>query len=307
MSCSVVSPSASPRVGYPAHRTAAPLVSILRSNPNPPRTPLASPRTPAGLNAARIEAAVTDYFSAGTYEGSTRTPMATPAVGLGFVGGGGGASVHSPRTGFAFACAASSAATSKTTTTRALDGLGLDLALLDASLACLVNASPALSSTQSPYLGSISFAAAGTHLSHHRQSPVVGVRSPRPNPSSSSSSSGGGLASRRRPSLRISDLPPLVMPDVHLSSLSHLSIPTTGSMTRGDSDASATTTCSELTLTDRLEHAGQTPGGYGTMVGLGLGAASSPGGGGANATNGKRIPTPYPERKAWLEDGDVGC
>jgi len=66
-------------------------------------------------------------------------------------------------------------------------------------------------------------------------------------------------------------------------------------MTRGDSDASATTTSSEITLTARRVYAGNTPGGGG-LIGLGFGGESN---------GGKRIPTPYPERKAWLEDEDV--
>jgi len=261
MSCAVVSPSASPRVGFPSHRTNAPLVSILRSTAA--RTPLASPRTPGGRKAARIEAAVTDYFSAGNYEGSTRTPISTPAP-LGV-----GAPYNSPHIGFALAVAESKQQ-------------GLDLSSLDASLAALGGgqASPALSSTQSPYSNNypMSFAFAGSALSQHR-------RTFSPNPSSS-------LSSRRRPSLRISDLPPVVLPDLH--SLDQLTVPSED-MTRGDSDASATTTSSEITLTARRVYAGNTPGGGG-LIGLGFGGESN---------GGKRIPTPYPERKAWLEDEDV--
>jgi len=265
MSCAVISPSASPRVGYPSHRNNAPLVSILRSNAAAARSPLVSPRTPGGRNAARIEAAVTDYFSAGNYEGSCRTPAATPA------GFGMGVPLNSPRIGFALACGG---AGSKNR---------LDLSQLDASLAALGQASPQLNSIQSPYISSISFAAAGSALAHH-------VATSSPNPSSS-------LSSRRRPSLRISDLPPMVMPDLH--SLHHLSVPSRP-MDREDSDASATTTCSDVTLTARLEYAGTTPGGdYGGLIGLGFG------GPGGQTVNGKRIPTPYPERKSWLEDEDV--
>ncbi|GAA5922247.1 uncharacterized protein JCM15063_003233 [Sporobolomyces koalae] len=265
MSCAVVSPSASPRVGFPAHRSAAPLVSILRSGVS--RTPLASPRTPGGRKAARIEAAVTDYFSAGIYEGATRTPISTPAP-LGM-----NVPFNSPRVGFALQSAESKQ-------------VGLDLSSLDASLAALGQASPALSSTQSPYISSMSFAAAGSALAYHRATCS-------PNPSSS-------LSSRRRPSLRISDLPPVVLPDLH--SLNQLSVPSRD-MTRGDSDASATTTSSEITLTARKVYAGNTPGGglgeyEGGSIGLGFG-------GPAGSFGSKRIPTPYPERKSWLEDEDV--
>ncbi|GAA5876105.1 hypothetical protein JCM16303_007023 [Sporobolomyces ruberrimus] len=259
MSCAVISPSASPRVGFPSHRTNAPLVSILRSNAA--RSPLCSPRTPGGRKAARIEAAVTDYFSVGVYEGSTRTPISTPAP-LGV-----GAPVNSPRIGFALAVAESKQQ-------------GLDLSSLDASLAALGggHASPPLASMHSPYTNnySMSFGAAAAALSHRTFSP---------NPSSS-------LSSRRRPSLRISDLPPVVLPDLH--SLDQLSVPSED-MSRADSDASATTTSSEITLTARRVYAGNTPGGG--LVGLGFA--------GGESVNGKRIPTPYPERKAWLEDEDV--
>ncbi|GAA5947096.1 hypothetical protein JCM3765_002152 [Sporobolomyces pararoseus] len=262
MSCAVVSPSASPRVGFPSHRTNAPLVSILRSS-NAARSPLASPRTPGGRRAARIEAAVTDYFSTTIYEGSTRTPISTPAP-LGV-----GAPFNSPHIGFALAVAESKQQ-------------GLDLSSLDASLAALGGgqASPALSAHSSPYSNNypMSFAFAGSALSH--------ARTFSPNPSSS-------LSSRRRPSLRISDLPPVVLPDLH--SLDQLTVPSEG-MTRGDSDASATTTSSEVTLTARRVYAGNTPGGGG-LIGLGFGGGESNGG--------KRIPTPYPERKAWIEDEDV--
>ncbi|GAA5896513.1 uncharacterized protein JCM6883_006929 [Sporobolomyces salmoneus] len=258
MSLAVVSPAVSPRIGFPSHRTNAPLVSILRSTAA--RTPLASPRTPGGCKAARIEAAVTDYFSVGNYEGSTRTPISTPAP-LGV-----GAPYNSPRIGFALAVAESKQQ-------------GLDLSSLDASLAALGGgqASPALSSSQSPY--PMSFAFAGSALSSH-------PRTFSPNPSWS-------LSSRRRPSLRISDLPPVVLPDLH--SLDQLSVPSSN-MSRGDSDASATTTSSEVTLTGRRAYAGNTPGGGG-LIGLGFGGGESSGA--------KRIPTPYPERKAWIEDEDV--
>ncbi|GAA5844463.1 hypothetical protein JCM3766R1_007132 [Sporobolomyces carnicolor] len=263
MSCAVISPSASPRVGYPSHRTNAPLVSILRTTAA--RTPLASPRTPGGRKAARIEAAVTDYFSVGTYEGSTRTPISTPAP------RGVGVPCNSPHIGFALAVAESKQE-------------GLDLSSLDASLAALGGGgrSPALSPSSSPY--PMSFAFAGATLSNHART----FNSP--NPSSS-------LSSRRRPSLRISDLPPVVLND--LRSLDQLMVPSSN-MSRGDSDASATTTSSEVTLTARKVYAGNTPGGRadgGGLIGLGFEGDST---GGA-----KRIPTPYPERKAWIEDEDV--
>ncbi|GAA6007309.1 hypothetical protein JCM11491_003084 [Sporobolomyces phaffii] len=270
MSCSVISPSASPRVGFPSHRTNAPLVSILRSTAAG-RTPLASPRTPGGRKAAIIEAAVTDYFSVGAYEGSTRTPISTPAP-LGV-----GAPYNSPRIGFALAVAESKQR-------------GLDLSSLDASLAALGQASPALSSPNANAYGPMSFAAAGSALSHHHHHHARSFASPNAQQSS--------LSSRRRPSLRISDLPPVVLPDLH--SLDQLAVPSRD-MARGDSDASATTTSSEITLTSRRVYAGNTPGGgAGGLVGLGFGP------GGANDSyGGKRIPTPYPERKAWIEDEDV--
>ncbi|GAA5870232.1 hypothetical protein JCM1840_001596 [Sporobolomyces johnsonii] len=250
MSCAAIAtPVSSPRLAHPTHRTSAPLASILRS-----RTPMNSPRSPApNAAAARIGAVVADYFSAGNYEGSTRTPITTPAA----VG-----ALNSPRYGF-------------------MAGLGaLDLHRLDQTLSGLVDGV-----ASSPVVGGLSFAAAGSALSASSPAP--------PTPATSS------LSARRRPSLRISDLPPLVMPDMqHL-----LVVPEAPHLARGDSDAVSTS--SEETITARLEYAGATPGqvegtGYLDLgEGLGLGFAGSSGG------VGKRIPTPYPERKAWIEDGDV--
>ncbi|GAA6005525.1 hypothetical protein JCM10207_005236 [Rhodosporidiobolus poonsookiae] len=236
---SCVTPLASPRLAFPSHRTSAPLASILRSS----RTPLNSPRSPAAR-------AAVEYFSAGFgggYEGATRTPVATPAaVGTAFPAGCGTA-LNSPRRGLGLSLHAGA-------------GSGaLDAAALARSLHALAGESTPVA--PSP----LSFAAAGAAFAP----PAV---------ASTSASSAGSLSARRRPSLRISDLPPLVMPQPSLESLHLL---------RMGSDASDASAWSE---------AETVVGGEWAARGLGLGVGA--------VVDGKRVPTPYPERRAWIEDGE---
>ncbi|GAA5985926.1 hypothetical protein JCM11641_004830 [Rhodosporidiobolus odoratus] len=244
MSCVAVSPMASPRLALPAHRTSAPLASILRSS----RTPMNSPRSPA---ARAIAANVTDYFSSanGGYEGSSRTPVTTPAAAGTFT------ALNSPRRGLNGAV-----------------GNPFDASALARTLNALqTNRTPVATSP-------LSFSVAGACLSG---ASAFGTAAP-----------SSSLSARRRPSLRISDLPPLVMPAPTLDTL-HL-------MARGISETSYEGSDAETVV----DCAGFTPGAtevdaedyLGLGHGLGLGV---------RMVDGKRIPTPYPERKAWLEDGEA--
>ncbi|GAA6043134.1 hypothetical protein JCM8097_004333 [Rhodosporidiobolus ruineniae] len=232
-------PLSSPRLALahgPAHRTSAPLASILR--PSSQRLPLNSPSVGFAIGALRTPAGrlVTtgDYFTAG-YEGFTRTPLSTPAP----------APATAPS-------ALNSPSLRRAGLSAATQG-NLDMSGLSRSLAGL--SSTGGEEHPSPF----SFAAAGASLS-----------------SSSPPSAPSSLSARRRPSLRISDLPPLVLPsppavELELENLHLMDRGASGSTAGEGSEAETVVTFD---------------------VGCGYFA------------NGKRIPTPYPERAAWLEHAD---
>ncbi|GAA5892472.1 hypothetical protein JCM6882_005624 [Rhodosporidiobolus microsporus] len=274
-------------LSHPAHRTSYPLPSILRNpfNGLTPsaafpgasvgvgRTPVNTPRSPA---AWAIANEVRDYFSAANgskYEGTTRTPVATPAVGL-------GASINSPRRGMKL---------------EVCGGIhGFDPSALAASLATVSTTAGtnAVSSKAAPAStgGYQSFTAAGACLAP-----------PSPTRATASSAPSNSLSARRKPSLRISDLPPLVL---HTPTPTYPSFPSSVSYQLdaalslenlkrlGMSEAEmqrAVSAASSCACTEASEAE--------TVVAMVAGQVMF--------VDGKRVPTPYPERKAWLEDGDA--
>ncbi|GAA5853582.1 hypothetical protein JCM8547_002512 [Rhodosporidiobolus lusitaniae] len=135
----------------------------------------------------------------------------------------------------------------------------------------------------------MSFTAAGACLA-----PSSPIRS-----SSLSSKSSGSLSARRRPELRISDLPPLVMlpPKRHAPALSleKLHLDFAGGMKRDASKSSFTS----VFYTTEEESDVETVVGWVSYVG------SDAEGAVGKVVDGKRVPTPYPERCAWIADSEA--
>ncbi|BGP12962.1 hypothetical protein JCM10213v2_000879 [Rhodosporidiobolus nylandii] len=172
----------------------------------------------------------------------------TPVTTPAAVGGGLATAMNSPRRGLGVSA-----------------GNGLDVGALSRSLNALAGDTTPIA--PSP----LSFSAAGACLS----------AASTPAPASS-------LSARRRPSLRICDLPPLVMPTPTLDSLHLLTgLPQT-EMARGASETSC----------DGSEAETVVAGGEWSPLGEGCGL-------GLKTSSGRRVPTPYPERCAFLEDAEV--
>lgn len=301
----------------------------------------ALPRSPA---ARAIASTVADYFSL-SYEGTSRTPVCTPACPR--------SATASPRLGVGRG-----------------GKVAIDVDALSRSLATLAASGSVARGSSAVAASPLSFAAAGACLSRpatmfppssspalHSTRETVTVRTPSSSPSE-----------RRRPSvLRISDLPPLVLPysrGINPSSASSTASSTASSFrmenlnllglglglgldegemvmrrrgsestVEGESGSECETVMgggrggggSRWSTSGSESESGEEGEGYESW---GLGKAEGGGGGGLN-----RIPfvhlfsspppspfkayrlltfvrrdvgrTPYPERNAWIEDGDV--